>query len=277
LLSGTAPHPVHADPPAAPATATPATAAPATAAPAASAESSAAAVVPPPQLQVQSNPYRPTPGQTAIVTYSLKSPDGKQDLPAPTTLRIYIVRDDDGDLYFEQPDADSGANTFTESFTFPSGGDWRIFGEAVADDGTTRMTAPTRISVDGARPVRTPLIPQVLPLVHVGGYTLTFKEPTRVVEGDDARLVFALVDAGGNPVTDTNLWHDAIAHLILVDRDGKTLVHATPDMDDPRSGRSEYLIFPIHVPKEGIWRGWVVFERGSVPTTIPFVLRVLGR
>lgn len=233
-----------------------------------------------PRLVAKASPYRPSASQAATITLTVAPAPGGAALPKDkdTELGVFYVRDDVGDLYWEQAKAGDDGSSYTNTISFPTGGEWRVFGEITPQGGNSVVTDPVKLTVDGARAVRAPLIPQVMPMQRVSGYTLTMKQPTRVVGGGEAQtLVFSLRDSHGDPVTDMDLWRGAIAHLILVDHDAKTLLHVIPDADDPRNGRTEYLVFPVRFPKDGVWRGWVVFQRGSQPVTIPFALRVSGR
>jgi hypothetical protein len=136
---------------------------------------------------------------------------------------------------------------------------------------------PVKLSIDGARPVREPLIPQVVPTVRINGYSLSLKQPARIIAGTDQQLAFMLLDPQTQQVSDMDIWRDALAHLVLVDKDMKTLLHITPDPNDPRTGRTGTLVFPARIPKAGIWRGWVLFRRTGQVFTMPLVLRVLNR
>ena len=89
-----------------------------------------------PHLDLHPDPYRPAVGEAATLNITLKTPEGKaMALPKETGLNLFVIRDDLGEIFLEQPQrADDG--TFRDPFTFRSGGDWRIFGEIVPDQGS---------------------------------------------------------------------------------------------------------------------------------------------
>lgn len=230
-------------------------------------------------FSIRTSPYRPIAGSAATLTTTIKAADTgiKRILGG-----LFFVREDLGQLIFEEPTRKDDS-TSEDTVTLPSGGEWRVFGSVItevnADKGETAETVvgPLKLSIDGARPVREPLIPQVTPSVRVSSYALTLKQPTRIVSGDTQTLVFTLLDGQTQQVSDMDIWRDALAHLVLVDRDTKTLLHITPDRNDPRTGRTGTLVFPARFPRAGIWRGWVLFHRSGQVFTLPLVFRVSGR
>jgi hypothetical protein len=237
-------------------------------------------VVPPQvDLSIRTSPYRPMVGNAATVTATIKAPDTTKKR---AVAGLFFVREDVGQLFFDEPTRkDDG--TFEDTITLPSGGEWRVFGNVVtevnADKGDTAetITGPIKLTVDGVRAVREPLIPQVTPTIRNSNYSLTLKQPTRIMADDSQALVFTLLDAQAQQVSDTDIWRGALAHLVLVDKDAKTLLHVTPDTTDPRTGRTGTLVFPARLPKAGIWRGWVLFRRNGQIVNLPIVLRVSGR
>ncbi|MBC8101843.1 MAG: hypothetical protein H7Z41_04565 [Cytophagales bacterium] len=242
------------------------------------------APAPPPalELKIKTSPYRPSVGASVTINATVSSVDTSASTTGGKRVvsGLFLVRDDLGGLFFEEPTEKD--ETFQSVLTLPSGGQWRVFG-SVATEGDTEgpppesIVGPVTLTVDGARPLRASLIPQMMPFVRTGSYSLSLGQPTRITTGDTQRLIFTLVDNQSQQVSDMDLWRGALAHLVLVDRDLKTLIHVTPDASDPRTGRTGTLVFPTRFPKSGIWRGWVLFYRGAQVVTLPLVLRVLGR
>ena len=230
-------------------------------------------------LSIRTNPYRPMAGGTTTLTATIKSPDTDKKR---ALAGLFFVREDLGQLFFNEP-AHKDDNTFENTVTLPSGGEWRVFGTVVTEtdaekgESAETVVGPLKLAIDGARPVREPLIPQVVPMVRINGYSLSLKQPARIVMGDNQPLVFTLLDGQTQQVADMDIWRDALAHLVLVDKETKTLLHITPDMTDPRTGRTGTLVFPTRFPRAGIWRGWVIFHRTGQVFTMPLVLRVLSR
>jgi hypothetical protein len=239
----------------------------------------APAVPAPVGFKIKTSPYRPMAGSSATLTATIKPPDTEKKR---IVGGLFFVREDLGQLFFNEP-VRREDDTFENTVVLPSGGEWRVFGSVIteldADKGETveMIVGPEKLSIDGARPVREPLIPQVVPTVRINNYALTLKQPTRIVAENEQKLVFTLLDGQTQQVSDMDIWRGALAHLILVDKDVKTLLHITPDPTDPRTGRTGTLVFPTRFPKAGIWRGWVLFQRTGQVFTLPLVLRVLSR
>jgi hypothetical protein len=238
----------------------------------------------PPALQFsfRTSPYRPMAGSPATLTATIKAPDTEKKR---ALAGLFYVREDLGQIVFNEPirKDEKDMATAEDAVTLPSGGEWRVFGNVVteidAEKGETSETivGPVKLLIDGARPVREPLIPQMMPSVRTTAYSLNLKQPTRIIAEEAQTLIFTLQDAQGQQVSDTDLWRNALAHLVLVDKDVKTLLHITPDPTDPRTGRTGTLVFPTRFPKSGIWRGWVVFHRNAQAFTLPLVFRVSNR
>ncbi len=230
------------------------------------------------EFSIKASPYRPLAGSAATVTATIRSADSEKKR---ILGGMFFVREDLGQLLFHEA-ARKDDRTFASAVTLPSGGEWRVFGSVVtevdAESGQTAETivGPVKLNIDGVRPLREPLIPQLTPSVRVNSYTLSLKPSTRIVAGSEQTLVFTLLDGQAQQVTDMDIWRDALAHLVVVDRDLKTLLHFTPDPTDPRTGRTGSLVFRARIPKEGIWRSWVLFRRGGQVFTMPLVLRVLN-
>jgi hypothetical protein len=229
-------------------------------------------------FNIKTRPYRPMPGAAATVTATIQSSDTDKKR---TLGGMFFVREDLGQLFFNES-VRKDDSVFETNVTLPSGGEWRVFGSVITelneDKGETAETivGPMKLTIDGARPLREPLIPQVVPTVRISGYSLSLKQPTRIVAGKDQQLAFTLLDGQAQQVSDTDIWRDALAHLVLVDKDLKTLIHSTPDPTDPRTGRTGTLVFPARIPTPGLWRGWVLFRRSGQVFTMPLVLRVLN-
>jgi|GEM_PF-1124971 hypothetical protein len=229
-------------------------------------------------LSFTMDPRSPGVGQGVKMTFALKDRATGRivtdfDAASDTALQVVVVREDLGEFFQEQPEYDERTGEFVlPSFGFPNGGNWRVFVEA-APRGAGVVTFSEKVSVNGAQALRTPLMARGLPLVREGGYTLTLK-PVRLNAETLVPLAFTLTDNQGRPVTDLQPWRGGLAHLFLIERDGKTYLHALPDTTDPSNGRTGTLSFPVRFPKQGTYKGWVRFQRLGQTVTMPFILRV---
>lgn len=229
-------------------------------------------------LEVSADPARPAAGRPAILTLGVRARDtGKTvrdfDLVHEEQLRVSLVREDLGAFFHEtaEPGPDG---RFTLRFTFPTGGDWRLFAD-VAPRGAGAQVLPATLAVEGPRGMRAALLPALRPAVRQSGMTLMM-QPMNLAAGKTLSLPFTIGDASGRPLTDLQFWRGGVAHLIFVASDARTLVHAFPDETDPRHGRSGNLVFLVRFPKAGIYRGWMQIQRRGTVHALPFAVRVAG-
>ena len=181
---------------------------------------------------------------------------------------LIIVRSDLGAFFHEHPDLQAGG-TFTHTFTFPTGGTWRVFGDAAPSGAGSQVTsAPVIVSGDK---VKMPsLAPTPLQTAEQG---MTLTRANAVLPAKRMfPLEFALNDAQGKPITDLQPWLGAMSHLILVNQDAQTFVHSHPDESIATNGRNGKLTFLVRFPKPGLYRGWVQFQRDGQIRTMPFVV-----
>jgi hypothetical protein len=229
------------------------------------------------KLGLDLEPARPLAGESVKMTLTVTDPETKKPVTEydefdERPLVLYVVRDDLGDVRVEQPKWDEQKKAFTLSTALPGSGDWKLFA-VTAPRGAGAQVLRATAHVDGVRDLRAPLIPQATPQVRQDGYVLAMK-PGRLFARTAAPVEFTLSDSRAGAVTDLDLTGGTLAHLTMVEKDGKTFLHAHTDTSDPRTGRTGTLVFPVRFPKAGTYRGWVQFSRGGIPETLPFVVRV---
>lgn len=229
-------------------------------------------------LEVSTEPARPVAGKPATLTLALRAREtGKPvtdfDTVYERPLHLLLFREDLGAFFHELPEPGPDGR-FTLRFTFPTGGDWRLFAEAAPKD-TGAQTASATLAVEGPRGMRALLVPALRPLVRQSGMLLAMS-PVNLAARKTLPVLFTLTDTSGRPLTDLAPWLGALAHLILIERDARTPVHSLPDETDPRHGRNGNLVFLVRFPKGGIYKGWVQFRRGVTIHALPFVVRVAG-
>jgi hypothetical protein len=81
--------------------------------------------------------------------------------------------------------------------------------------------------------------------------------------------------ASGSPVTDLEPYLGARGHLLLIHQDATTFVHSHP-VEEPRDRnrlkRDLALDFLVRLPKSGLYRAWLQFQRNNVVATYDFIL-----
>jgi hypothetical protein len=95
-------------------------------------------------------------------------------------------------------------------------------------------------------------------------------DPIDLIAGKNGHLRFAFGDAAsGKPVSDFEPFLGAPAHLFLISDDLTEATHAHPDETALRGAE---LVFDVTLPKPGLYKMWIQFQRRGVVTTASFVV-----
>ena len=175
----------------------------------------------------------------------------------------------------EHPEAQPDG-TFTISQVFPTGGEYRIYGD-VAPKGAGSQILGTSLKVSGAAPKPVALVPSGTKNT-VDGMMASFSSAVSPIPiGKSTSLTFKLTDtATGQPVTDLEPYLGAFGHLMIIHQDGQTVVHSHPAEDEAglAASRKGTVAFNARFPKPGVYKAWGQFQRGGKVVTIPFVVKV---
>jgi len=166
--------------------------------------------------------------------------------------------------------------TWTYRATFPTGGDWWVYGD-VAPTGKGSRILVQKVSLHGpARPGR-------MAAKNAGPFTdrgLTGRiEPVggKIPIGKMATVRVRLTDARtGKPAGDTQPWLGAAGHLMIIHEDGRTVVHSHPQ-DDPSTKalvKKGQVLFTGRFPKPGRYFAYAQFKRAGEVKTLGFTLPV---
>ena len=225
-------------------------------------------------LEVTTDPARPVAGQPTKLSLVVRERAGGAivkdfDIVHEQRMHLIIARNDLGAFFHEHPDLQTDG-TFTHEFTFPTGGMWRVFGDAAPSGAGSQVTSATVI-VDGDKVKSVPLAPTALASTGEG---MTLTRTTAILPAKKMfSLNFTLNDAQGNPITDLQPWLGAMAHLIMIEKDAQTFVHSHPDETIPTNGKNGKLTFLARFPRPGVYKGWVQFQRDGQIKTLPFVVK----
>lgn len=229
-------------------------------------------------LDIKSDPYRVGAGEKTTLTLTVKNrATGEMvknfDELHTVPMHLILVKDDLSAFFHEHPTLNDDG-TLTHTFSFPSAGTWRVWADC-APQNAGEMPLAGKIEVSGVRPLRVQLgLPTSGAVRSDTGGVLATMKTARLVAGQTQTVVFALADARGGEVNDLQPWLGALAHLIAIDQNGNTYVHAHPDESDPRNGRGGMVTFLARFPKAGTYKMWLQFKRAGNIVTIPFVVRV---
>jgi hypothetical protein len=165
---------------------------------------------------------------------------------------------------------------FTLRYTFPTGGDYRLFADvAPKDAGSQILMQPIRVSGPVIASTSTAgLAPSLSDTVDGVRLALT-ADPATLPIGRTLDITFTVKDASTNaPITDLEPYLGAMAHLMLIHQDAVTFVHSHPDDTDPSNGHNGSLTFLARFPKPGVYRAWLQFQRAGKVHTAAFTWEV---
>lgn len=107
----------------------------------------------------------------------------------------------------------------------------------------------------------------------VDGMRVTL-DASKVKAGDTKPLTFRIEDAAtGAPATDLEPYLGARAHLLVVSADLTEAIHGHPVEASP-VGQGAALSFAPLVPRPGVYKVWIQFQRGGKVSTAAFVIAV---
>lgn len=221
-------------------------------------------------------------GKPASLVFAIRDTKTKAmvkdfDIAHTKVFHLLIASRDLSWFAHEHPEAQPDG-TFTHTQIFPSGGEYRIYGD-VAPKGAGSQILGTSLKVSGAVPKPIPLVPSATKNT-VEGVTASFSAAVSPIPvGRSTSLTFKLTDAtSGQPITDLEPYLGAFGHLMIIHQDGQTVVHSHPAEDEAglAASRRGNVAFNARFPKPGIYKAWGQFQRGGKVITIPFVLKIGG-
>lgn len=227
-------------------------------------------------LQLTANPKQPSAGDTVKLTLSVLNNETGQtvtdfDTVHEKKMHLFIVRSDLSQFFHVHP-APNPDGSFTYSFTFPTGGEWRIFADTAPHNLGSWVTSAT-LSVAGPSlplDVPDPLAPPTWSSV-ADGLTLMLT-PGPLQAHDTLQLTFVLLDGKNRPVTDIEPWLGADAHLMLIDSTATLFVHSHPSVRSAEEREDGRLTFVTQMPRPGRYKGWVQLQVGGKIHTFVFLV-----
>jgi hypothetical protein len=238
------------------------------------------------RLEVVSAPSAPAAGEPAELELRVRlenSPDLREvtdfDLVHERPMHLFLVRKDLAYFAHEHPEM-SSPGVFRLRYRFPAPGEYRLFADVAPRDAGSQVVAATLRVQPGAgdTPAPSPMPTGPVLSAQSGDVRVQIEPPEGGVPAGKTVVVRAsLRDAKGRPVTDLEPWLGAIAHLLLVHQDAQTFAHAHPDERDPALGRDGQIPFLVRLPKPGLYRGWLQFQRGGRVITEEIALEAVPR
>lgn len=239
------------------------------------------------RLEVLCGPSAPAAGQPVELELRVRqenSPDLREvtdfDLVHERPMHLFLVRRDLAFFSHEHPEIVS-PGVFRLRHRFPAPGDFRLFAD-VAPRGAGSQVLRTRLLVRPGEPDPPPGAPPAL-----AGLALSAQAgPVRVSlvlpesglpAGKTVTVTAELRDAAGRPVEDLEPWLGVLAHLLLIHQDAETFAHAHPDEREPGLGKDGRIPFLVRLPRPGLYRAWLQFQRGGRVFTAELALEAAAR
>jgi hypothetical protein len=224
------------------------------------------------RLDLSTSPARPRSGEPVELRLRYESRKDRQvvrafDVVHEQKMHLIVVSKDLRFFEHVHPTlAPDGA--FTVAYTFPHGGDFRLFTDATPTGaGQQVLIAPIHVQGPPApsdRQAPDPSRPMTGAFDGMEVAVTPQHQPVRAHE--DNELIFSL-RRQGQPVTDLMPWLGAMGHLVLIHEDGETFVHSHPADRLDAGGRplppDGQIAFWVRFPKPGVYRLWGQFNRGT--------------
>jgi hypothetical protein len=232
----------------------------------------ASARVAPFRLEVLSAPPAPAAGQPVELELRVRlvnSPDLREatdfDLVHERLMHLFLVRRDLAFFAHEHPEMVS-PGVFRLRHRFPAPGEYRLFAD-VAPRGAGSQVLMAKLSVKPGEADSPPGAPSPTGPVlsaRAGGVLVGLMLPEEgLPPGKTVTVTAELRDPKGRPVEDLEPWLGALAHLLLIHQDAETFAHAHPDEREPGLGKGGRIPFLVRLPRPGLYRGWLQFQRGG--------------
>lgn len=224
-------------------------------------------------LMVQTDPASVAAGKPTTLKLMIHDAGGAVvkdlDVVHEQKVHLIIVRDGLDQFAHVHPAVDAAGN-FTVTFTFPTGGTYRLYADHQPAGGK-QATATAELKVAGEAPPAPSLMPDVPGKVKGDGLDAQVAIDSAKA-GGAATVRFELTDAAGKPLTGLQPYMGAMGHLVVLSNDGKQYVHAHPAEDTPAS--RNVVTFQAHFTKAGLYKGWGQFRWKEQVRVVPFVVKV---
>ena len=220
-------------------------------------------------LSLAAEPEAVQAGQQALISLRLTDAHG-----APVTefeivhekkLHLIIVREGLDKFTHTHPEPGPDG-TMVTVMTFPEGGTYYFYADFTPRDGKG-VTLMAELRVEGESSAAPPLEPYVPGLVQTD--QLLANVGIEAGQGMH-RVSFALMDLGEAPVTDLEPYLGAMGHFVVLSADGRRYVHSHPT----GGGEANEVVFDVHFPGPGLYKGWGEFQRGGAVQVVPVVMRI---
>jgi len=220
-------------------------------------------------MLLSSEPEAPQAGEQVVVTLKLTDAHGAPvsdfEIVHEKKLHLIIIRQGLDRFTHTHPEP-GPEGTMVSSFVFPEAGTYYFYADFTPRGGSG-VTLMSELRVEGAPVSAPPLSPYVPGVVQTD--ELLADVGISTAQGPH-RVSFALLDLNEAPVTDLEPYLGAMGHFVVVSADGRQYVHSHPTT----GGETNEVVFDVHFPGPGIYKGWGEFQRGGVVMVVPVVMQI---
>ena len=182
-------------------------------------------------------------------------------------MHLFVVGDGLDFFAYEHP-VQQPDGVFMVDLTLPRPGPYMAIVEFLPVGGTPQTFQQAFTTGAAFGRVATPAVdtaPQIVSGVRVS------LDASKAKAGEMQPLTMQIDDAAtGAAIADLEPYLGAAAHMLLVSPDLTDVVHEHP----PRSGDHRSIAFRPLIPRAGVFKVWIRFQRAGQPSTAAFVIEV---
>ncbi|NNE65409.1 MAG: hypothetical protein HKN33_02490 [Pyrinomonadaceae bacterium] len=200
-------------------------------------------------------------------------------------MHLFMVSSDLSQYFHEHPKQQADS-TYLLPFTFPNGGNFKIFIDFKPKDDEQTVES-FDVEVAGDAPEKVELVPDEVFEKSVEGITVKMKPDGELLKHKDLVFKFDVFDsASGEPVTDLENYLGAKAHFVIIRKGLGRFVHAHPMSPEemanmsggmkmkPDAKSTSQVSAMTNFPNSGVYKVFAQFKRNGKVITVTYVLQV---
>lgn len=161
-----------------------------------------------------------------------------------------------------------GKGRFQIKTTFPKAGRYKLYADFLPE-GANQQLASHELVVNGQEADEEVDADKVLKK-KVDDLEIELILPEARVD-EQIKLIFALSDEAGEPVTELEPYLGSAGHVVIVSEDMNEFLHVHPADENTKGPKVEYM---TSFPREGLYKIWGQFKYKGKLYTVPFVIEV---
>lgn len=229
-------------------------------------------------VQLSTTPRNPKPGQAVKLRFTVLHPKTRKPVPDLEVIHervfhLFLISEDLAHFAHEHPEP-VAPGVFEITWTFPTGGLWRVLCDFYPANATPQLIAKTILLPGGTLQPAT--LSASAPLAKGENIEVSLRtEPKQPIAGEKTLLYYRI-----SPREKFELFLGAEGHMLIASADLIDLVHTHPFLIDgglPTPPQDyKQIQFNLIFPRPGWYRVWAQFKRDGIVNTIPFNFEVTG-